>query len=193
MWSVRGIGVADIASTSTSSRSWRRSSFCATPKRCSSSTITRPRFWGTTSRESTRWVPISTSTLPSLNSWSTRFTSAGGRKRDTISTRSGKSRYRSLNVVPCCWARIVVGTSISIWRPFTATVNAARTATSVLPNPTSPHTSRSIGRGASRSSLTTSMAGSWSSVSRYGNVGSRRRSHSFVELVRTPGACCRSA
>ena len=39
MCSVRGIGVADIASTSTSVRSWRSSSFCATPKRCSSSTI----------------------------------------------------------------------------------------------------------------------------------------------------------
>ena len=39
MCSVRGIGVADSASTSTSRRSWRSSSFCATPKRCSSSTI----------------------------------------------------------------------------------------------------------------------------------------------------------
>ena len=37
---------ADSASTSTSSRSWRRSSFCATPKRCSSSTITRPSSFG---------------------------------------------------------------------------------------------------------------------------------------------------
>ena len=37
--SVRGIGVADIAITSTFSFSWRRSSFCLTPKRCSSSTI----------------------------------------------------------------------------------------------------------------------------------------------------------
>ncbi len=39
MCSVRGIGVALSASTSTSSRSCRRSSFWATPKRCSSSTI----------------------------------------------------------------------------------------------------------------------------------------------------------
>ena len=66
MCSVRGIGVADIASTSTSSRSWRRSSFWATPKRCSSSSTTSPSSCGTTSRESTRWVPTSTSTLPAL-------------------------------------------------------------------------------------------------------------------------------
>ena len=92
MWSVRGIGVAESASTSTSSRSARSSSFCATPKRCSSSTITRPSSFGITSRERTRCVPTSTSTLPSAKSASTCFTSAGLRKRETISTRTGKSR-----------------------------------------------------------------------------------------------------
>ena len=44
MCSVRGIGVAVSASTSTSSRSERSSSFCATPKRCSSSTIDEPEL-----------------------------------------------------------------------------------------------------------------------------------------------------
>ena len=77
MCSVRGIGVADSARTSTSSRSERRSSFCATPKRCSSSRTTSPRFFGMTSRERTRCVPIRTSTFPSRNSaricfWSAR-------------------------------------------------------------------------------------------------------------------------
>ena len=158
MCSVRGIGVADIDSTSTSNRSCRRSSFWATPKRCSSSTITSPRFCGTTSRDSTRWVPTSTSTLPSAYSASTFLTSPAERNRDTISTRTGKSRNRSRKVAACCWARIVVGTSISTWRPAVATLNAARSATSVLPNPTSPHTSRSIGRSDSSSSNTMSMA-----------------------------------
>ena len=49
MCSVRGIGVAVSVSTSTSSRSARSSSFCATPNRCSSSTITRPSSFGITS------------------------------------------------------------------------------------------------------------------------------------------------
>ena len=65
-----------------------------------------------------------------------------------------------------------------------ATANAARTATSVLPKPTSPQTSRSIGRGASRSSFTASIARSWSSVSRYGNSASSRSSQSLLEVVR---------
>ena len=183
MCSVRGIGVADIASTSTSSRSWRRSSFWATPKRCSSSSTTRPRFWGTTSRESTRWVPTRTSTLPSAYSASTFFTSAGARNRDTISTRTGKSRKRSRKVAACCWARIVVGTSISTWRPAVATLNAARTATSVLPKPTSPQTSRSIGCGDSSSSFTVSMAMRWSSVSSNGNDASSRAIHSSSDSI----------
>ena len=92
MWSVRGIGVADSASTSTSSRSDRRSSFWATPKRCSSSSTTRPRFFGMTSRERMRCVPTSTSTFPSRKSSRMRFWSARLRKRETISTRTGKSR-----------------------------------------------------------------------------------------------------
>ena len=58
MCSVRGIGVAESARTSTSSRSERRSSFCATPNRCSSSRTTRPSSFGMTSRERTRCVPI---------------------------------------------------------------------------------------------------------------------------------------
>ena len=49
---------------------------------------------------------------------------------------------------------------------FTATANAARTATSVLPNPTSPQTSLSIGRGVSRSTFTSSIARCWSGASR---------------------------
>ncbi len=63
-WSVRGIGVAERVSTSTSSRSDLSSSFCATPNRCSSSRITSPSSFGITSRLRTRCVPMRTSTLP---------------------------------------------------------------------------------------------------------------------------------
>jgi hypothetical protein len=41
--SVRGIGVADIVRTSTAVRICLMNSLCSTPKRCSSSTMTRPR------------------------------------------------------------------------------------------------------------------------------------------------------
>ena len=43
MFSVRGIGVAVIVSTSTRLRICLMRSLCATPKRCSSSTTSRPR------------------------------------------------------------------------------------------------------------------------------------------------------
>ena len=43
---VRGIGVAESDSTSTFSFSWRSSSFCLTPKRCSSSTIDQAELLG---------------------------------------------------------------------------------------------------------------------------------------------------
>ena len=55
----------DSESTSTFSRSWRSSSFCFTPKRCSSSTISRPRSLGRTSLHSRRCVPMRMSTCPS--------------------------------------------------------------------------------------------------------------------------------
>ena len=61
--SVRGIGVADIASTSTSVRSRLRYSLCSTPNRCSSSMITRPSCLNLVSGDSSRWVPITTSTV----------------------------------------------------------------------------------------------------------------------------------
>ena len=43
---MRGIGVAESDSTSTFSFSWRSSSFCLTPKRCSSSTIDQAQVLG---------------------------------------------------------------------------------------------------------------------------------------------------
>ena len=63
--SVRGIGVADSVRTSTSRLSCLSRSLAATPKRCSSSTTTRPRSLNRTSFDSSRCVPITRSTEPS--------------------------------------------------------------------------------------------------------------------------------
>src|SRR5207249_4353859 len=49
--------------------------------------------------------------------------------------------------------------------PSPTALKAARSATSVLPYPTSPATRRSIGRPASMSCLASSIALSWSAVS----------------------------
>ena len=56
--------------------------------------------------------------------------------------------------------------------PSEIALNAARSATSVLPYPTSPTTRRSIGCPRSRSAFTSAVAFSWSTVSSYGNAAS---------------------
>ena len=56
--SVRGIGVAVSVSTCTSARSCFSFSLCATPKCCSSSTISRPRSLNLIALPSSAWVPI---------------------------------------------------------------------------------------------------------------------------------------
>ena len=70
---------------------------------------------------------------------------------------------------------MVVGTSTAACFPAITTWNAARIATSVLPYPTSPQTSRSIGRGEERSDSTSRITCSWSGVSSWGNAASNSR------------------
>ncbi len=64
---------------------------------------------------------------------------------------------------------------------------AARIATSVLPKPTSPQISRSIGRGSSMSALTSVMAFSWSVVSTKGNASSSSLCHGVSGENAKPG------
>ena len=63
-----------------------------------------------------------------------------------------------LEVSKCCWANRVVGTRIATCFPSIAATKAARIATSVLPKPTSPQISRSVGCSALRSPSTALMA-----------------------------------
>ncbi len=155
--SVLGIGVAVIVSTSTWARIFLSRSLCATPNRCSSSTINRPRSEKATSLEISLCVPMTTSTAPFLTSSMTRFCSAAERNRESIATLTGNGAKRSLNVTACCSARSVVGTSTATCLPSITALKAARTAISVLPYPTSPQIRRSIGLGRSMSRLTSSM------------------------------------
>ena len=87
--SVRGIGVAVSVSTSTASRSSLSRSLCFTPNRCSSSTTRRPRSLNSTSLESSRWVPMTMSVLPSASRASACFCSFAVRKRESTSTLTG--------------------------------------------------------------------------------------------------------
>ena len=75
MFSVRGMGVADSVSISTPMKASFSFSLCLTPKRCSSSMMTSPRSWNFTSLDSSRWVPITMSTVPSFRPCSVSFCS----------------------------------------------------------------------------------------------------------------------
>ncbi len=131
--SVRGMGVADMARTSTSVRMALSFSLCSTPKRCSSSMITRPRFLNWVSLESSRWVPMTTSIAPERSPSSVALDSLALWNRDSVARRTGKPEKRSAKVSVCCWASSVVGTSTATCLPSCTALNAARTATSVLP------------------------------------------------------------
>ena len=96
--SVRGIGVAVSVSTSTSARMAFRRSFCRTPKRCSSSMMTRPRRLKATSLPISLWVPMTMSILPSANSFSASADSLAVLKRDNSAIFTGQSAKRSQNV-----------------------------------------------------------------------------------------------
>ena len=174
-WRVRGMGVALMASTSTFFLNCLIRSFAATPKRCSSSTTSSPRFLNLTSRDRRRWVPMTMSIFPASRSFATARCSAGVRKRLSISTRTGKPASRSRKVLRCCTARTVVGTRIAACFPSMTDLKAARIATSVFPKPTSPQTRRSMGREVSMSDFTSWIAFCWSGVSSKGKEVSNSR------------------
>ena len=131
--SVRGIGVADMASTSTSVRSRFRYSLCSTPNLCSSSMISRPSRLNRVSGDSSRWVPMTTSTVPSARPREGLRGLRVALEPDSGLTSTGNGAYRSPNVTPCCWASSVVGTSTATCLPSWTALKAARTAISVLP------------------------------------------------------------
>src|SRR5665647_1949113 len=173
--SVRGIGVALIARMSTLVLSFFRASLCSTPNRCSSSMMTSPRSLKTIDSESSRCVPMTMSTVPPCIPAMVSLDSFSVWKRESARRWIGKPAKRSWKVSMCWRTSSVVGTSIATCLPSWIALNAARTATSVLPKPTSPESRRSIGMGRSMSALTSSMVVSWSGVSANGNDSSSSR------------------
>ena len=62
-----GMGVADIERRSSPTERLFIFSFCLTPKRCSSSITTRPRFLNLIHPDNNAWVPIIISISPELS------------------------------------------------------------------------------------------------------------------------------
>ena len=97
IFSVLGIGVAVSVSMSTSARIALIRSLSRTPKRCSSSTIIKPKFLNCTFSCKILCVPITISTLPSIRSSIVLVCALFEPKRDNTSIRMGQSANRSLN------------------------------------------------------------------------------------------------
>ena len=73
----------------------------------------------------------------------------------------------------CCAARTSVGASNAACPPLSTTANIARSATTVLPEPTSPCKSRCIGWGCAKSSSISFITASWPPVSPNGSAASK--------------------
>ncbi len=162
---VRGIGVAVSVRTWASPAMPRRLSLRAAPKRCSSSITTRPRSAKATPRPASAWVPTTRRIEPSARPWRTFLASAGGTRRESCATSIPKRAKRRAKVRRCWRTSTVVGATTATCLPASSAAAAARSATSVLPKPTSPQTRRSIGRAEARSASAPSTARAWSGVS----------------------------
>ena len=107
-------------------------------------------------------------TVPSASPFFVSAASLAVTMRLNWRTSTGRPAKRAEKLRKCWRASSVVGTTTATCAPDIAATKAARNATSVLPKPTSPQISRSIGRPDAMSSSTSAMARDWSSVSAKG-------------------------
>ena len=195
---MRGIGVAVMCSTCgaspagalrSSARRW------LTPKRCCSSTTATASRSKDTASSISACVPTSSfsSPLASLPSRSARRLAVV----DPVSSAAWTSSpgIRVCNVAKCCSASVSVGAISAAWAPCSTARSIAYSATTVLPDPTSPISSRCIGRPAARSRSIARIARSWSPVGANGSDSASQRAVSVPAAAsgsaRAPS--CRSA
>ena len=157
---MRGIGVAVMCSTCgaspagalrSSARRW------LTPKRCCSSTTATASRSKATACSISACVPTSRRSAPeaSLPRRSARRPPGVEPVRSADDTSaSGMSAWR---VAKCCSASVSVGAISAAWPPCSTARSIAYSATTVLPDPTSPISSRCIGRPAVRSASTAAI------------------------------------
>ncbi len=182
---VRGIGVAVMTSTCGGVPALSvRAARCSTPNRCCSSTTTRPRSKNCTCSSSSAWVPITipASPIASRESGSVRWALV----IEPVSSSTfvppiipPAARSPSIAVIErwCCWASTSVGASSAACPPESTTRSIARSATRVLPEPTSPWSSRFIGCGWPRSCSTWAPTSICPRVSSNGSCASNAASN----------------
>ena len=172
--------------TSTCGGRWplaRSRSRCSTPNRCCSSTTTSPRSANSTPSDSSAWVPTTMPARPSATSASAARRAAVRSEPVSRVTRVPSGSPSSSPALPsgpsspampraCCAASTSVGASSAAWPPASTTWAMARSATTVLPDPTSPCSSRCIGCSRPISAASASPTSRWPSVSSKGSSAS---------------------
>ena len=146
-------GTRPAGALASSAARWR------TPKRCCSSTTATARFGKTTGPRSARACRRS---APARRSPGGRGSRGGARRSSSPSAARRVIRptpgISDWSVAKCCSASVSVGAISAAWPPCSTARSIACSATTVLPEPTSPISSRCIGRSRARSASTSAIA-----------------------------------
>ena len=146
---VRGIGVAVMISTSVCSPLAPRVRRWVTPNRCCSSITASARSRYSTASWNSAWVPTTIWIDPSLMPRSSRARSLP--LIEPVSSATGSGTKPASACGSAAWPAPRSAPSARPACPASTARSIASSATSVLPDPTSPCSSRSIRRGEARS------------------------------------------
>ena len=160
---------------STCGRSPESACRCSTPKRCCSSTTATARSANTTSRWISACVPTTICASPDSIAARAFFPPP---LPVSSTDRTPSSEQRLSTVRKCCSASVSVGTISAPCRPASTARRSAYSATTVFPDPTSPWSSRCIGRSRSRSPSISAIACSWCLVNANGSAARYRATNS---------------
>ena len=133
------------------------------------------------------WVPTTTCASPDATCASTCLRARPVTLPASQATRTPSGSSQPRRLLRCCSASSSVGAINAACLPVSTASIAASAATTVLPLPTSPCTSRSIGDGRPRSARISSKTRCWADVSTNGKA-LRSNSASLVDC--NTGAAC---
>ena len=123
----------------------------------------------------------------------TRLVSSSTRNGRSPKRFPGSGTLRSPRIartpVACCSASTSVGAISAPWCPPCTACSNVDTATTVLPDPTSPCSNRCIGCGPARSPSISAITRRWAPVSGYGSASWKRRTSSPSTTWRQTARC----
>ena len=153
-----------------------------TPNRCCSSTTATSRRSNSTASSISACVPTRIFSSPDASFPSRSVRRDCGVEPVSSAAWTSSPGISFCSVAKCCSASVSVGAISAAWPPDSTARSIAYSATTVLPEPTSPISRRCIGRSDATSSSSVAIARCWSPV---GVNGSESRSQ---RAVSSPGA-----